>query len=163
MASKFWLLIIWDEQSSYIEINGVDVLSKAYWRRRGLPPYDPMLRSTADPQPTTATNPVNISSGRNLSTRRKPTTFGRALTNSSHMSVASPNRDSNPRSQSWKALALTIAPTMSVDFIFVEVANIQMELRFQWFLELASNSPMDDSSYRLNFNPGKKNKIQYRS
>ena len=32
-----------------------------------------------------STNPVNISSGGNRSTRRKPTTFDRALTNSSHM------------------------------------------------------------------------------
>ena len=57
-----------------------------------------------DPQPTLSTFQV----GGNRSTRRKPTTFGR--TNSSHMSVASPNRDLNPRSQRWKALALTIAP-----------------------------------------------------
>ena len=37
--------------------------------------------------------------GGNRSTWRKPTTFGRALTNFSHMSVASPKRDSNPRSR----------------------------------------------------------------
>ena len=48
-----------------------------------------------DPQPTLSTFQV----GGNRSTQRKPTTFGRALTNSSHMNVASPNRDSNPRSQ----------------------------------------------------------------
>ena len=53
-----------------------------------------------DPQSTLSTFQV----GGNRSTRRKPTTFGRTLTNSSHMSVASPNRDSNPRSQRWKAL-----------------------------------------------------------
>ena len=40
-----------------------------------------------DRQPTLSTFQV----GGNRSTRRKPTTFGRALTNSSHMSVASPN------------------------------------------------------------------------
>ena len=62
-----------------------------------------------DPQPTLSKFQV----GGNRSTRRKPTTFGRALTNSSHMSVASPNRDSNPWSQRWKALALTIVPPKS--------------------------------------------------
>ena len=60
-----------------------------------------------DPQPPLSTFQV----GGNRSTRRKPTTFGRALTsNSSHMSVASSNRDSSPWSQRWKVLALTIAP-----------------------------------------------------
>ena len=45
-----------------------------------------------DPEPTLSTFQV----GGNRSTRRKPTTFGRALTNSSHMSVASPNQWSEP-------------------------------------------------------------------
>ena len=79
-----------------------------------------MLRSTATMEGLaeylswSSTNLVNISSGRKPEypdfSGYWPTTFGRALTNSSHMSVASPNRDSNPRSQRWKALALTIAP-----------------------------------------------------
>ena len=54
------------------------------------------------------THPVNFLCGRKPEyPRRKPTTFGRALTDSFRMRVTSA---SNPRSQrqSWKALALTI-------------------------------------------------------
>ena len=60
-----------------------------------------------DPQPTLSTFQVG---GIYWSTWRKPTTIGRALTNSSHMSVPRPIRDSNPRSHRWKAHALTIEP-----------------------------------------------------
>ena len=72
-------------------------------------------------QPTLSTFQV----GGNRSTRRKPTTFGRALTNSSHMSVASPNRDSNPRTQRLKALALTIAPPKPQVYANMEFLSFQ--------------------------------------
>ena len=49
--------------------------------------------------------------GGNQSTWRKPTTFGRALTNSFHIIVMSLKWGSNPQSQRWKALALTIGST----------------------------------------------------
>ena len=51
----------------------------------------------------------------NRSTVRKPTTFGRSLTNSSHMSVVSLNRDSNPRGERrYPDDCATKAPTDSI-------------------------------------------------
>ena len=99
-----------------------------------------------DPQPTLSTFQV----GGNRSTRRKPTTFGRALTNSSHMSVASPKRDWNPGSQRWKALALTIAPPKP------QWRNqINLLSSFSWFY--------DDSSGHLHCKQRHLNLIVYRN
>ena len=75
-----------------------------------------------DPQPTLSTFQV----GGNRSTRRKPTTFGRALTYSnSHMSVASPSRDSN----------LTIAPPKPLETQFVVFGRLYLSVSFTKVVE----------------------------
>ena len=77
-----------------------------------------MLRSTATMEGLdeylswSSTNPVNISSGRKPEYPEKTHDSWQSVDQLfSHDIAASPNRDSHPRSQRWKTLALTaIAP-----------------------------------------------------
>ena len=78
-----------------------------------------------------ASCPLSMPGGRNRSARRKPSTFGKVLTDSLHMS---PKRESDPRSQRWKALALTTAPPKSqlkiiIRQIPVPISSVRMN---QW-------------------------------
>ena len=75
--------------------------------------------------PVLSTFPV----GGNRSTRRKPTTFGRALTDSFHASpYTSPKRDLKPRSQKWKA-----APQVTCKFFIYFLCHTPLvQISFGW-------------------------------
>jgi hypothetical protein len=73
-----------------------------------MPDHGAQLRCKDQLGPNSNIYPVDIPVGGNWRTWKKSTTFGRAFTDSFHIKVMSPQRKSNPWSQRWKALALTI-------------------------------------------------------